>query len=87
MSEQAVFDRILTSLHEATLDDAHWSETSALLDEACGAKGNHLVCGAGRSVDDVRIFLARFFTGGDATRSLSASILPSTTRLTNASRA
>ena len=64
MSEQDTFDRILTSLHEATLDDAHWSAASALIDEACGAKGNNLVYGAGRSVDDVRIFLARFFYRG-----------------------
>ena len=64
MSEQDTFDRILTSLHEATLDDARWSATSALIDEACGAKGNILVYGAGRPMDDFRIFLARFFYRG-----------------------
>ena len=54
------FDRILTSLHDAMLDDAHWPATSLLIDEACGIRGNALVVGKGRSQADGQIFLARF---------------------------
>ena len=87
MSERDAFDRIQAALHNATLDDTHWPTASALIDEACGAKGNNLVYGAGRSADDVRIFLARFFTGGSARRDWNASTSMNSTRLTNASRA
>ena len=47
MSQQDTFERILASLLRATLDDAHWNEASALIDEACGSKGNMLVFGRG----------------------------------------
>ncbi len=60
MSEQDVFDHVLASLHSAALDDAHWPQTSGLIDEACGSKGNMLVFGDGDSGDDVEIFFARF---------------------------
>ena len=60
MSQQHAFDHILASLHVASFDDAHWLVTSALIDEACGAKGNMLVFAAGISHKDVEIFLARF---------------------------
>ena len=43
MALQRLFDQILASLHEAMLDEAHWLPTSALIDEALGSKGNHLV--------------------------------------------
>ena len=43
MSQQDKFDRIIAALHEAMLGDAHWRETSALIDDACGMKGTHLV--------------------------------------------
>ena len=43
MSRQDQFDRIIALLHEAMLDDSHWRETSALIDEACGITGTHLV--------------------------------------------
>ncbi|MCE2484927.1 MAG: hypothetical protein J4F42_05405 [Desulfurellaceae bacterium] len=47
MSDQDAFDRILASLHDAMLDDTLWPATSALIDEACGAKGNALLVGEG----------------------------------------
>ena len=31
MNERDAFDRIMASLHEAMLDDAHWLPTSALI--------------------------------------------------------
>ena len=64
MSEQDAFDRILMALHQATFEDAHWSAASALIDEACGIKGNYLIHSAGNSEDDIRIFLTRFLFRG-----------------------
>ena len=43
MSQRNTFDRAVASLHEAALDDSCWHQTSALIDAACGTKGNHLV--------------------------------------------
>ena len=45
MGHRGTFRRIVDSLNEATLDDARWPETSALIDEACGAKGSMLTFG------------------------------------------
>lgn len=64
MSERDLFDRIVASLHEASLDDAHWAEASGLIDEAFGTKGSGLVFGAGRPGEKVQIFFARFFCRG-----------------------
>ena len=46
MSDQDAFERILASLYDAMLDDALWPATSALIDEACGIRGNALLVGA-----------------------------------------
>ena len=43
MSGHDAFERILTSLHEAMLDDVHWPTTTALIDEACGLTSNGIV--------------------------------------------
>ncbi len=37
MSQNDLFDRILASLHEATLDDSHWPATAGLIDDAVRA--------------------------------------------------
>ena len=42
MGQQDAFDRIVASLHEAALGDAHWRPASVLIDETCGTKGTHL---------------------------------------------
>jgi len=55
MSDQDAFERILASLYAAMLDDTLWPATSALIDEACGVKGNGLVAGIGPP-DDIRGF-------------------------------
>ena len=60
MGAQERFERILGSLHEAALDDAHWLTASGLIDDACGSKGNLLVFGEGRSREDTKILFARF---------------------------
>ena len=54
MSQQDRFDRAISSLHEAMLGDAHWRESSALIDAACGWKGSHLVILDGHSGDGGR---------------------------------
>ena len=43
MSRQDRIDRIVASLYGAMLDQARWPETSALIDDACGVAGTHLV--------------------------------------------
>ena len=63
MSQSDAFDRVLLSLSDATLNDALWPSTAALIDEACGLTGNVLVVGKGFA-DDVRIHLSRFFFRG-----------------------
>ena len=60
MSDQDAFERILSSLHDAMLDDIHWSATSALIDEACGMQGNSLFVG-----DDVRVLYAGAYYRGE----------------------
>ena len=65
MNPQDAFDRILVSLHDAMLDDAHWPATSALVDKACRIKGNMLVFGKRRPDGDVQVFLARFCHRGE----------------------
>ena len=60
MSRGDLFERILGSLQEAALDDARWPAASALIDEACGSKGNMLVSGDGCLHDDPDVFLARY---------------------------
>ena len=68
MSEQEVFEHILASLHEAALDDTHWSTASALIDDALGVHGNCLVYGDANSREDIRIDYAGFFYRGERHR-------------------
>ena len=64
MSDQDAFDRILASLHEATLDDALWPTTSALIDEAVGIQGNTLLVGDGPK-DDIRVLFVGLYYRGE----------------------
>ena len=63
MSDQDAFERILASLYDAMLDDAHWPATSALIDEACGMKGNALGIGEGPK-NDIRVLCVGFYYRG-----------------------
>ena len=45
MNAGDAFERILASLYEAARNDAYWSATADLIDEACGLVGNMLVVG------------------------------------------
>ena len=63
MSERGAFERILSSLYDARLDDTRWPATSALIDEACGITGNALMVGEGPK-DDLRIlFVVLYYRG------------------------
>ena len=64
MSSSDAFDRILASLQQAALDDAHWPAASALIEEAGGITGNLLL--VGELVDDnVRVDFFRYFRRGN----------------------
>ena len=64
MSQQDRFERIIGSLHEAMLDDARWPSTAALIDEACGSKGNELVVAEGNGRADAKILFAGLYYHG-----------------------
>ena len=59
MDRREAFERIVGLLNEAMLDDARWPETSALMDEAFGARGNALVFGDERPNDNAEIFFTK----------------------------
>ena len=64
MNPRDAFDRILASLYEAALDDAHWPAAFALIDEACGIEGSALTVGEGTGDGD-RIYFARYLRRGE----------------------
>ncbi len=53
MSEQDAFERTLAAMYDAMLNDDRWPAASALVDEACGLKGNGLMVAEGPR-DDMR---------------------------------
>ena len=63
MSDQAAFEHILVSLHDAMLDDACWPAVSGLIDEACGIGGNDLMIAEGPK-DDVRALFVGLYRRG-----------------------
>ena len=65
MDQQDQFDRIVASLHEATLDDTHWRHTSNLIDEACGSVGNNLIIFRGDSVEKFEWLFASLHYRGE----------------------
>ena len=74
MSQQDLFDRVLASLHEAMLDDAHWPATAALIDAACGIKGSELLVGEGLG-DDAKVLFARLYYRGQRHEELEREYL------------
>ena len=64
MGQQALFEQIVASLHDAMLDDSLWVPTSALIDEALGSKGNHLVFSL-PSEGNVALLFMRFCYRGE----------------------
>ena len=63
MSDQDAFERVLAALYDAMLDDTRWPDASALIDEACGIKGNDLVVGEGPR-DDLRVHFVGVYSRG-----------------------
>ena len=72
MNPLDTYNLILSSLHQAMLDDAHWPATSALIDDACDMSGNELVIAEG-SGHDVRILFARYYQRGERRQDLERS--------------
>ncbi len=66
MGREDDFDRIVASLHEAMLDEKHWRATSALIDRACGMKGNHLVIATGSSEADAEFLFGELWYRGES---------------------
>ena len=64
MSQHDLFNHVLTSLHDAMLDDAHWPATSALIDEACAVKGSLLMVGEEQYMEECKVLLARLCIQG-----------------------
>ena len=60
MSVQDVFEGVLSTLHDATLDDAYWPAASALINDACGTKGMGLWISEGFG-HDARVLFGRLF--------------------------
>ena len=86
MSGHDAFERILTSLHEAMLDDVHWPTTTALTDEACGLTSNALLVGEGPK-DDLRVLFAGLYYRGQRRETWNESTSRSTIPSTNVCRA
>ena len=64
MSQQDKFDRIIASLHAAMLD-SQWRTTSALIDDACGITGTHLVLVGGDTHGDVEWLFDKAYWHGE----------------------
>ena len=64
MMKREAFERILTSLHEAALDDTRWPSASALIDDALGVHGNCLAFADLNSSKELQfLFVGIFFRG------------------------
>ena len=64
MDRKDEFERIVAALNEAVFDDARWPETSALIDEAIGAKGGILTFGDASVPANAKMFFARTYCRG-----------------------
>ena len=65
MSEEVLFDRVVSALNDAMLDDTHWPKASALVDQVCASKGNIIVWGEGGLGSDLKTYFARCCYGGE----------------------
>ena len=74
MSNQGTYERTLTSLYDAMLDDTHWPATSALIDEACGITSNCLLVGEGPP-DDLRVLTVGLYYRGQRHEDLEREYL------------
>ena len=71
MGASEAFERILTSMHDAMLDDARWPDATALIDEACGigSSGSALLVGTGGEAD-AQVWFAKAYSHGERRQDL-----------------
>ena len=74
MHEYDKFAGVVSSLHDAALDDARWPATSALIDEACGIHGNGFLIGEGL-VNDVRVLSSALHCRGERREDVESEYL------------
>ena len=70
MSEREAFERILASLHEASLDRERWSTATGLINDALRTHGSCMVFGDGTLDEDVQIYFAWCIMRGQRHREL-----------------
>ena len=74
MSSQDAFERTLAAMHDAMLDDAGWPAAAALIDEACGTKGNDLFVAEGPQ-HDRRVLVVGIYSRGQRRKDLEREYL------------
>ena len=65
MSQLDAFERAVTALSEAMIDDARWPETSGLIDEAFRVTGNILAFGSETPTGKVEVFFSKCYQRGE----------------------
>ena len=55
-----MYERVLSSLHEAMLDERYWPVTAGLIDGVCRVNGNVLVVGEGEIQPEIDIYFSSF---------------------------
>ena len=83
MSDRDAFERALATIYGAVLDDARWPAASALIDEACGVRGNDLFLAEGPR-DDVRGFFVGIYRRGQRREDLEREYLANYYRIDEA---
>ena len=66
MTRLEAFERAVSALNEAMLDDARWPETSGLIDEAFGTTGNILAFGSETPANKVEIYFSKSYHRGES---------------------
>ena len=72
MSQQDQFDRIVSALHEAALDDMAWPDASRLIDETVGMAGSHLVVMCGHTPEDAEFLFGDMYSHGEFNDGISS---------------
>ena len=70
MNGADAFERTVTALHEAALDDSQWRSASALINELLGVEGHALGYGDQDMPEGREVFFARFYFGPERRRDL-----------------
>ncbi len=65
MGDGEAFEHILGALHEVALDRSQWSKANALIHDTLGVCGSTMAFSEGASEEDIRIYFARVFYGGE----------------------